>query len=425
MSLILDRSSLIPVLPQEVIERIIDLCAEILYIARYTETLRACSLVCRAWVDRCQFHLYHIVSLKTESGLSRFIQSLSWSPRRARFVRHMQVGIPDSPDHEEFGRRWPVALAQRLPKLLYNLQSIHFQNYPSSPHPSTYRLLSYFKSVTTLVLTGCKFEKFSGFARLVQAFVNLTELQVRGISCLKHGPGNDAQVLQTPQLKRSKLTSLTVYTNMASDLFFVDLCAWISGTPSTNSLKSLTLTGTTSRFMKNNASSLRALLEAVSSNLEFLEMGVSVGGSVSPPVLPEESGDYFDFSSLNNLRELRIAGLELNSFKTFLLPLLTSLPSDRLEKLLLGKIRCHSLPAVRSTEWKPVDECFSAKKFNNLQTVAFGLEILKDEDGDDDDGTVTMRKVFETVEERLPKLKSRGLIHKYPPLELLGERKIA
>lgn len=133
-----------PSLPLEVCERVIDHIYEASWGYRYS--LFACALVCRSWAPRSRFNLFHSVALDLEQSASRFIATVSTSPKLGEYVRELQISL-----HEQHGQ-WLYRLLQVLPPLLPNLYRLEYQHLPPL-HPLFFVLSSRFSNVKSLAFS--------------------------------------------------------------------------------------------------------------------------------------------------------------------------------------------------------------------------------------------------------------------------------
>ncbi|PBK93431.1 hypothetical protein ARMGADRAFT_928952, partial [Armillaria gallica] len=75
-------------LPQELIDQIID------YLHDDTQTLRACSTVCRTWTQSSQRHIFCHISIDLQPSsdiVPTFCQSLVSAPHVAQCLQHLSI----------------------------------------------------------------------------------------------------------------------------------------------------------------------------------------------------------------------------------------------------------------------------------------------------------------------------------------------
>lgn len=178
----------IPILPTEVCERIIDFVAEDfpgslgVYFAlrnpEALETLRACSLTCRAWTLRAQLYLLLSLGVQCSPRHRRCPEALGALVRRNpalhTYVEYLTAYVGN--DKTSTWRR----LMLQAPRMLTHLRSIELAHGVLYLHPSRAFEMSMrqFTSVTQLVLRTTTFYSIVDLRRAVSAIPTLQHLTI-------------------------------------------------------------------------------------------------------------------------------------------------------------------------------------------------------------------------------------------------------
>lgn len=172
-------------LPVEVWERVIDwipfynASAGGTYQMQSRDTLRACALVCKSWVPRCQTLLFLRVHLCGTIQGQGFINIVTRTPAVGRGVFALKISV--SPNDTEEARKapgyynWIYMILSILPSFLTSLQTLHFRSLPVL-HPNFVSFLSPLKTVHTLHLEDLVHQSFSEITRVINRFPNLKVL---------------------------------------------------------------------------------------------------------------------------------------------------------------------------------------------------------------------------------------------------------
>ncbi|OBZ73453.1 hypothetical protein A0H81_06663 [Grifola frondosa] len=160
-------------LPPELTDRVID------HLHDDARSLRACALVCRAWLPRARYHLFHDISLSLSHGrhklrFERFDRLLECYPHLGYFVRKLSMrGSSSSLPQKSYSR----TLA-RMPNVTNIIWTEAFF------HPSA--AFDRFKYLTGLHLENYGFPSLNDFASLICSLSHLEELSctsVRAAEC--------------------------------------------------------------------------------------------------------------------------------------------------------------------------------------------------------------------------------------------------
>ncbi|KAH8091420.1 hypothetical protein BXZ70DRAFT_953646 [Cristinia sonorae] len=161
-----------PQLPVEICEYIIDAIVpgDYAYNGPIAATLRSCSLVCRAWVPRCRFHLCRSVNIMSGDALAsfaRYIRSFRDLPSRVMMLR---IGPPTDVtfDRNTWDHSWVSLVPIRLPRL-HNLQKLHMESVDlDDQNVMLWRSFTLF-SCDILELDGVQYSRPAQVARLISA----------------------------------------------------------------------------------------------------------------------------------------------------------------------------------------------------------------------------------------------------------------
>lgn len=174
--------------PKEVWERVID------WVPYYSgdrgyrkysrpsrRTLSACALVRRAWLHRCQYHLFHLVELSNGQRAQAFLDVVTQTPSIRQYVGILII-FPSLGSSEKASKtpcfyNWIYTVLNILPPFLTKLYKLEFQNLPVL-QPVFIALASRFEAVHTLSLEGLEKQSFSEIIRLVNRFPKLQRLDL-------------------------------------------------------------------------------------------------------------------------------------------------------------------------------------------------------------------------------------------------------
>jgi hypothetical protein len=170
-----------------------------------TATLRVCSLVCRAWLPPCRYHLFGEIYLPGEPGkVEALLELLESDNYILPFLRHVSFYNV----LEEYSLHPFFDLLSVLKQFAPALKSFSFHRY----YLRFDNLEYYFplNQLTQLGLTGCAFEFPNDLMDLFSALPCIAKLIVDGVSFqLRHGAPPNRDVVLLP-----KLCSLEVYRGM-------------------------------------------------------------------------------------------------------------------------------------------------------------------------------------------------------------------
>lgn len=115
----------LPRLPIEICERIIDFIANTFPTGEHH--LIPLTLVCRAWLPRCRFHLCRVVSLHSREGLEAYSRLFTHFPQLADRVHQLSIFGDKSTNKGSIVDTWVSQIPTLLPPLP-NLRDIYLRN---------------------------------------------------------------------------------------------------------------------------------------------------------------------------------------------------------------------------------------------------------------------------------------------------------
>lgn len=188
-------------------------------------TLKACSLISRAWYPAARYHLYRKVSLPSFQSCITYRSLIENSLTLASYTREVKIAnaLPLAPRNkgqtdaarEELSHCWAFVFPAltALTRLELSFLSIH---------PTLgINLIQHLNTVNDLSLQYCRFETFADFAAVFCSFPALQSCVLRGVSWTGHAVAaspSDGTGLMFP-----RLTTL----NLGRDLPLEELQQWL------------------------------------------------------------------------------------------------------------------------------------------------------------------------------------------------------
>ena len=252
-----------PAIPTEVVERIIDMVAELLdrfnreRLETRARSLNACALVGWSWVPRSRLHLFRDVRLSSDWSTRRFLNSLAQSPALGQYIEILRVW-PRNEDERSCG--WILKALSTLPPLLPHLREVVFCELPDL-RPECIAVLSRFSTVESLVLHALDRQSLREVALLVSRFPHLRRLQVE--LCDWKLPG------RCYSGKQHNLTTLNVDTYLPCER---SLLEWALASKSTSALTSFRA------YSDVAGSAMHRVLQTCCSMLQELHLDVEGNG---------------------------------------------------------------------------------------------------------------------------------------------------
>lgn len=177
----------VPQFPTELCERIIDFVPFDsdpnggAYGKRSRDTIYACSLVCRSWVPRSQYHLFLLVQLSSSRQAKAFFDVVTHSPTIGKGVLTLIISPTqevsrETPNPPNFFN-WIYRALATLPSFLTNITTLQFERLPTL-HPSFVVLVSRFGTVERLFLNDLSNQSFCEIIQMVNRFPRLTSFRL-------------------------------------------------------------------------------------------------------------------------------------------------------------------------------------------------------------------------------------------------------
>ncbi|KAJ7472312.1 hypothetical protein B0H11DRAFT_2236985 [Mycena galericulata] len=346
-------------IPQELVEGIID------HLSGDSISLKACALVCHAWVPRSRSHLFATCTLVPRNILT-FLQLLS-SPHGCTFVSHVRAITASRHDWTQTDRYFN-AIAGHL-RGLVNVRSLTMKLSSVLPHFNLDNFLSRgfitgFPHVTELVLV-CTFGRRSDPVPLLDIICLLPALQhlsFHGLTDFVIAKHTEHTV--PPHALRSLSLALSDSVN--------PILSWLHSFNHLPKVESLSLPF----LYDNDAPIIRTALRQLGNALRHLELvvtWVTTYGAIDPAV--------FDLSIYLNLRTVTIHDRspwsDPEHFDAeYLVLFLLKLAAPTLEAVSLDI----ELTQYRNMDWARLDAFFSTSRFPRLTRVIFLRSNPDDED---------------------------------------------
>ncbi|OSD07816.1 hypothetical protein PYCCODRAFT_1449007 [Trametes coccinea BRFM310] len=167
-------------LPIELLELAIDFLED-------EQSLKATSLVCKAWLPRSRLNLFRTIELCLPGHLDHFATLLTESPHIAPYVEALDI----SENSLLAVFRPSKAIVARFPRIVASCAlvqlrrlTIHHQLWlPTRYSPDYLQFLSRLSSITTLHLYDVTFTSIADFSLVLRAFERLTSLSAKHLDC--------------------------------------------------------------------------------------------------------------------------------------------------------------------------------------------------------------------------------------------------
>lgn len=206
-------------------------------------TLRACSLTCRAWTPRSQFHIYRIVGISCSAcdnlNVESFVSLLDRHGALRTYITAVigKAGLDDNPTLH--------ILPLKLPRLLTHLRHLRLANGIFYPPPGAVFDVSMrqFSTVAELSLDRVTFHSVHDMRRIVSALRSLSKLELWFPSWRTTPP----TVVSSPSRSRmpARLVKLCIHADSDwmwdyRSVYFVE---WLANSGALTSLRQLNLGG--------------------------------------------------------------------------------------------------------------------------------------------------------------------------------------
>ncbi|GBE89344.1 hypothetical protein SCP_1600050 [Sparassis crispa] len=350
-------SPVVPKLPHELMDRIIDLCD-------LRSTLYSCSLVCRAWVPRSQFHLFKVMLIGSLREFKSIVRAAETPHLRPLFAVTSSLDITGYSDYAN-QRKWIQTMALRLGEPFSGVTSLSMSGIdwgsPTLPPNVLATGFASFTGTVKMVLSDCKFSTFGVFRRIISAFPNLRELHLYHLKIRSNpSPQFLEAVAGSP---RPRLESLTT----------IDVCYalydWLSVTPSIRALHRLELNTATDQ-MESEAS--QRMISLVGEHLKDLRVKLTNENQVKSFCSSLCLTKCADLEILHLILPTGIDTLDIHSYLAALLSQIS--PSSRLQHLVFSTRLNLEGDTIDYYRLGPVDKLLSHSHFRNLCLVC--AEVL-------------------------------------------------
>ncbi|KAI0764764.1 hypothetical protein C8Q74DRAFT_1283844 [Fomes fomentarius] len=282
------------VLPVELDEFVIDLIDD-------EKTLRATSLVCKAWLARSRYNLFRVVELQIPNHLDRLLDLLTDTPDVAPLIK--EIAISENSLLSLFRpalsivARFPHSLSAH-PRLQPHRLMVHHQLWIPTRYDAGYLCgLSQYSCITSLDLFDVTFDSVADFSIVIRALRNLESLSATYVECER---GMHSDILRAIGSELPSLTSLRV--NSPSPTLAAD---WLLQYNTFPSLTTADISYEICHSIFESAQGLGPFWVSTGSTLEHLCLSISKKGSASQIPL-----DYIqrqlDLSPCTALRTLRL-----------------------------------------------------------------------------------------------------------------------
>lgn len=196
--------------PIDVVEHIIDSIASsrIYFPDERRRALYNCSLTCRAWLPRSQYHLYRSIHIKTVEQLDR-LAIASRRPDAPRLFSHLrELIVKNPPLSSSFLHLIPLVLTKAISKV----KSLHITSGPKSLqriHPQAFFSMGLYESLTHLNLSRCVFSTFGDLRRTICHFPVLVKLQLDHCRWRHAGLHQVTRKTMKPRLRSLEIVGLS------------------------------------------------------------------------------------------------------------------------------------------------------------------------------------------------------------------------
>ncbi|KAL6308880.1 hypothetical protein BKA93DRAFT_877181 [Sparassis latifolia] len=365
----------IPILPQKVVDRIID------FLLDDQQSLCDCALTCRAWFPRSRQNLYdgnmEILNRRRYDSLVPTTKIKHLEPLVSiRSLTLRGLRYPFFPGTDPGEPRWIHLFSLTLGELFSGVVELTIakwttQNLRPSEHEVGFPCFSH---IHTLRLHDCDFRSSRELERLLASFTCLGTLIIKQVD---YGSGPRENDLETTwHDKGPRLCCLGVAT---SDAHLLD---WLRRCPFTTSLRDLSLDTSVSSVW--DASS--RMVQALGPTLEVLR----VTDSSMDFNLSAEQIDLSRCSSLRTLKvTFRMSRLKQDMLRTQIPTLLERIPATSRLQTLQMVISLESLRVSEDqqhydwTYWRNVDRILAKEHFCKLNTV--NIRVIYDTEKDRED----------------------------------------
>ncbi|SJL03446.1 uncharacterized protein ARMOST_06801 [Armillaria ostoyae] len=295
-----------PQLPQELLNAIIDCLSDDI------PSLHACSLVCRAWTEHAQEHIFHEQHFCTPKGprgdLHKFRDLLRMSPHLGAFVKVIKLDdFPDGWKHRVHPWRhheMETASPEVFP-LLTTLKSFSFQlmyhdvwdQVVGMSVADAYKSTLRTAFLTDVRLSWLTFDLYSNFLHLLSNLVAVREINLSAITIKSFDDVTSA----TERDDRGCLRLISVHLNLNASLL-QHLTQWLLSDKSCFDIGQIRrLTVLSTRKLGTKAATLPSL-----GPLESILKRIEAGAVIHLGLENALSSPLSSFASLRNLKTIKL-----------------------------------------------------------------------------------------------------------------------
>ncbi|CDO70005.1 hypothetical protein BN946_scf184354.g7 [Trametes cinnabarina] len=365
-------------LPPELCDYTID------YLWDDIESLRACSLACRAWLPSSRFHLFRNVRLRHADDVERFRALLSSAPgivhcvRKLSFSADYNGATPEGSPREDDA--WVNGVAELLPMLSHvTALGIARVRWHALSDETRAAFAGLFKGVRQLFLFEVSFDASRDVIAFLSGFPALEELYFQAVSW-KHdspSPFEDPNTLHEYADAGSMHLSYLFLDPKSSPTLVTE---WILKHPESQQLRSIQLCW---RELQNTQA-VGDLLQASGASLESLHVEFPAG--ISEDAVLQ---NHLSLAHNTGLRSLHFGGLDVRASRAFvstrLFPwvtvMLTQVRSRYLQEVSFS-LEITSVQDLLALDWARIDRDLSRTEFHGM-TVMFYVSCERDGLGKD------------------------------------------
>ncbi|KAI0636457.1 hypothetical protein C8Q77DRAFT_1050271 [Trametes polyzona] len=355
------------IIPPELCDETID------YLWDDIDTLRACSLTCKAWLPASRFHLFRNVRLRHADDVFRFRSLLSSAPGVAPCVRKLSLSADYNGATAEGAAQeddtWVNSAASLLP-LLNNISTLGLARvrWHALNDETRAAFAGVCKSVRQLFLFEVSFEASRDVVAFLSGFPALQELYFQAVSW-KHDSPSPFDEPNSPQ-------ALTDAGRMQLSYLFLDpkssptlVTEWLLKHPEEQHLRTIQLCW---RELENTKA-VGDLLQASGSSLESLQVEFPAGLS-EDAVLQ----NHLSLAHNTGLRSLHFGGLDVRASHAFLsrrlfpwvTAMLSQVRSRHLQEVSFA-LEIASVPDLLALDWARIDRDLSRPEFHGLLVMFY------------------------------------------------------
>lgn len=331
------RVSLIPRMPPEIVDEIID------HNHDDPTTLRACALTARSWQPRSHRNLFSTITVTSSASLSRFIRFLNGSPHIASLVEELCFDAYAN-YRDATLMPWIHELATIPMGDLTRIRSLRFSKVQWSCIEKNEALLSTLRSYSTVQevhFCGCSFPTFIDFEEFVAALPALTRFSVDLITWSFTDKFHiDRMMADPPKLQLSGVE----FTRFAHPVKF---CSWLLRMPVPPTLQTVAFHW----VMAEEAQMVGKFLASLGPRLRSLRIGCRFD---KDPAMAHRLIEYIDLSQNIEMHSLHLVIVDLQDYLMPWVPaILSQVKHVPLQRLTL-EIWLHTGWQLRSSVWNEI-----------------------------------------------------------------------